>query len=388
MAGSNSTKNFTEVSLAFVMSIVALAIMLGNAVVILAFVMDKNLRHRSNYFFLNLAISDFFVGMISIPLFIPHTLFNWNFGIQICTFWLIIDHLLCTASVYNIVLISYDRYQSVSNAVSYRSQHTGILKIVAQMAAVWVLAFLVNGPMILVSESWNKENRTNECEPGFISKWYVIIITSFLEFLVPIILVAYFNVQIYWSLWKRGTLNRCLSHPGFISASSSDSGHSSRRGLGSRTSLPDRKEEAASFHSERPRKNINLLVSLRTHTHSSFIASKTGSLSRFDSIALQQRDNFELLRARKLAKSLAILLSAFAVCWAPYSLSTIILSIYPQRERGKAVWYKFVFWLQWFNSFVNPILYPLCHKRFQKSFLKIFCMKKQPILPYNRSISS
>lgn len=34
-------------------------------------------------------------------------------------FWLITDYLLCTASVYNIVLISYDRYQSVSNAVSH-----------------------------------------------------------------------------------------------------------------------------------------------------------------------------------------------------------------------------------------------------------------------------
>lgn len=58
--------------------------------------------------------------MISIPLYIPHLLFNWNFGSEICIFWLIVDYLLCTASVYNIVLISYDRYQSVSNAVSYK----------------------------------------------------------------------------------------------------------------------------------------------------------------------------------------------------------------------------------------------------------------------------
>lgn len=56
--------------------------------------------------------------MISIPLYIPHTLFDWEFGSRLCTFWLIVDYLLCTASVYNIVLISYDRYQSVSNAVS------------------------------------------------------------------------------------------------------------------------------------------------------------------------------------------------------------------------------------------------------------------------------
>lgn len=57
-------------------------------------------------------------GMISIPLYIPHTLFDWDFGNKLCAFWLIADYLLCTTSVYNIVLISYDRYQSVSNAVS------------------------------------------------------------------------------------------------------------------------------------------------------------------------------------------------------------------------------------------------------------------------------
>ncbi|XP_032149050.1 histamine H4 receptor isoform X2 [Sapajus apella] len=119
MSDTNSTINSSlsaHITLAFFMSLLAFAIMLGNAVVILAFVVDKNLRHRSSYFFLNLAISDFFVGVISIPLYIPHTVFEWDFGKEICVFWLTTDYLLCTASVYNIVLISYDRYLSVSNA--------------------------------------------------------------------------------------------------------------------------------------------------------------------------------------------------------------------------------------------------------------------------------
>nr|XP_044991210.1 histamine H4 receptor-like [Jaculus jaculus] len=66
MLGANITGNLplaTKISLAFLMSLIAFATMLGNALVILAFVVDKNLRHRSNYFFLNLAISDFFVDL-------------------------------------------------------------------------------------------------------------------------------------------------------------------------------------------------------------------------------------------------------------------------------------------------------------------------------------
>ncbi|XP_029426576.1 histamine H4 receptor isoform X2 [Nannospalax galili] len=326
--------------------------------------------------------------MISIPLYIPHTLFDWNFGSGLCIFWLITDYLLCTASVYNIVLISYDRYQSVLNAVSYRAQHSGTLKIVAQMVAVWVLAFLVNGPMILVSESWKNKTNTKECEPGFVSEWKVLAFTSVLEFLLPVISVAYFNIQIYWSLWKRGNLSRYLDHPGFISASSSYCAQSSRGGLVSRTSLPAPKEPATFLHSGGPRRKSSLLVSLRTHMNSSIIAFKMGSFSRSDALALHQREHLELLRGRKLARSLAILIGAFAICWAPYSLFTIVLSTYPQGKRLKSVWYNIVFWLQWFNSFVNPFLYPLCHRRFQKAFWKIFCVKKQPIPSQNRSISS
>lgn len=69
MSESNSTGILppaAQVPLAFLMSSFAFAIMVGNAVVILAFVVDRNLRHRSNYFFLNLAISDFLVGKLCI----------------------------------------------------------------------------------------------------------------------------------------------------------------------------------------------------------------------------------------------------------------------------------------------------------------------------------
>ncbi|XP_031222127.1 histamine H4 receptor isoform X2 [Mastomys coucha] len=301
MSASNSTGNLplaAQVPLAFLMSLFAFAIMAGNAVVILAFVVDRNLRHRSNYFFLNLAISDFFV----------------------------------------------------------------------------------------VSESWTQEGQ--ECEPGFVTEWYILAITTFLEFLLPVVLVAYFNVQIYWSLWKRRGLNRCPSHTGFLPTSSSDSGHLHRTGLACRTRNPGLMESAAAHHSKSLLRTSSLLVSLRTHMNSGIIAFKVGSFSRPESTSLHQREHVELLRGRKLARSLAILLSAFAICWAPYCLFTIVLSTYHSGERPKSVWYSIAFWLQWFNSFVNPFLYPLCHRHFQKAFWKILCVTKQPSPAQSQSVSS
>lgn len=254
------------------------------------------------------------------------------------------------------------------------------------MAAVWILAFLVNGPMILASNSWKNSTVTKECEPGFVTEWYILAITTFLELLVLVISVACFNVQIYWSLGKRGSLNRCPSHVGFIPTSSSDSGHLPRAEGVSRTLLSASKESATSLHSKCPRRKSSLLVSLRTHTNSN--AFKVASFSQSEASALHQREHMELLRGRKLARSLAILLGAFAVCWAPYCLSTIVLFIYPIWNHSKSVWYTIAFWLQWFNSYINPFLYPLCHRSFQKAFWKIFCVKRQHIPSQNQSISS
>ncbi|KAM8780268.1 LOW QUALITY PROTEIN: histamine H4 receptor [Rhynchonycteris naso] len=355
----------TSIALAFLMGLLAFAIMLGNAIV--AFIVDKNLRHRSNYYIFKLAFSDFFVGLISIPLNTPQTLFNWNFENKICIFW----HLLCTASVYNIVLISYDGYQSVSNAVSYRAQYTGIWKIVALMVAIWELAFLVHGPIIIISESKTKKQT---CEAGFFEK-YVLAIRSFLEFLVPVFLVDYFNIYIYWGLMC-GHLYSCQSHPGLTSVSS-NSGHVVKCGLFSRASLAKSKEATApSPGFKREGRKSSLLLSLRTEKNSDVIASKTGSLSCSDNLDLHQKEHLELLRARKLAKSLAILFVVFTICWAPYSLFTFVLSTYSNDQHPKTILYEITFWLQWCNSLISSILHPFYHKHFQKAFSKIFCTKE------------
>lgn len=50
------------VVLMVMMVTLVVVIVLGNALVILAFKVDKSLRRQCNYYFLNLAISDFLVG--------------------------------------------------------------------------------------------------------------------------------------------------------------------------------------------------------------------------------------------------------------------------------------------------------------------------------------
>lgn len=53
---------YLVVILSVLMVTLVMVVVAGNALVIMAFILDKTLRTQSNYFFLNLAISDFLVG--------------------------------------------------------------------------------------------------------------------------------------------------------------------------------------------------------------------------------------------------------------------------------------------------------------------------------------
>uniref|UniRef100_A0A3Q3APN6 Muscarinic acetylcholine receptor n=1 Tax=Kryptolebias marmoratus TaxID=37003 RepID=A0A3Q3APN6_KRYMA len=141
------------VILMVMMVTLVVVIVLGNALVILAFKVDKSLRRQCNYYFLNLAISDFLVGAFCIPVYIPYILTGrWTLGRGLCKLWLVIDYLLCSASVFSIVLISYDRFLSVTRAVSYRARQSMTHQAIIKMIAVWVLAFVLYGPAIIFWE--------------------------------------------------------------------------------------------------------------------------------------------------------------------------------------------------------------------------------------------
>lgn len=68
--------------------------------------------------FTDVCVCFIFTGVFCIPLYIPYALTGtWHLGRGLCKTWLVMDYLLCSASVFNIVLISYDRFLSVTKAV-------------------------------------------------------------------------------------------------------------------------------------------------------------------------------------------------------------------------------------------------------------------------------
>ncbi|XP_016058754.1 PREDICTED: histamine H3 receptor isoform X1 [Miniopterus natalensis] len=399
------------------MALLIVATVLGNAMVMLAFVADSSLRTQNNFFLLNLAISDFLVGAFCIPLYVPYVLTGrWPFSRGLCKLWLVVDYLLCASSVFNIVLISYDRFLSVTRAVSYRAQQSNTRRAVWKMVLVWVLAFLLYGPAILSWEYLSGSSSIPEghCYAEFFYNWYFLITASTLEFFTPFLSVTFFNLSIYlniqkrtrerldgvreafgpepppeaqpspqavrgcWGCWQKGRgeampLHRYRARVG-EAAPGTQAGEAALGGSGGGTvDSPTSSSGSSSRGTERPR-------SLKRGSKPSVSSASLEKRMKMVSQGITQR--FRLSRDKKVAKSLAVIVSIFGFCWAPYTLLMIIRA----ACHGHCIpdyWYETSFWLLWANSAVNPVLYPLCHYSFRRAFTKLLCPHKLKVQPHS-----
>ncbi|KAM8773788.1 histamine H3 receptor isoform 2-T2 [Rhynchonycteris naso] len=340
--------------LAALMALLIVATVLGNALVMLAFVADSSLRTQNNFFLLNLAISDFLV--------------------------------------------------------SYRAQQGNTRRAVQKMVLVWVLAFLLYGPAILSWEylSGGSSIPEGHCYAEFFYNWYFLMTASTLEFFTPFLSITFFNLSIYlniqrrtrdrldgaremasgpepapeaqptpptapgcWGCWQKGCgetvlLHRCGVRVG-EAAPGTEAGEAALGGSGGGTvGSPTSSSGSSSRGTERPR-------SLKRGSKPSASSASLEKRMKMVSQSITQR--FRLSRDKKVAKSLAVIVSIFGLCWAPYTLLMIIRA----ACHGHCVpdyWYEASFWLLWANSAVNPVLYPLCHHSFRRAFTKLLCPHK------------
>ncbi|XP_059197341.1 histamine H3 receptor [Centropristis striata] len=389
---------YLAVILSVLMVTLVVVVVAGNALVIMAFVVDKTLRIQSNYFFLNLAISDFLVGAFCIPVYIPYNLTGrWMLGKGLCKVWLVMDYLLCTASVFNIVLISYDRFLSVTRAVKYRAQRHMTRQAVLKMVAVWVLAFLLYGPAIIFWESIVGQSvvPAHECYAEFYFTWYFLLSASTFEFFTPFVSVAFFNLSIYLNIHRR-TKNAGICAEEDLKAQRMSKKSQHRDGGGWAVFFVKTRKVSSTEPTA-----ISAVIedddgltpsSCGDPTNSQiFMQREKLSPDRKNSRLFQhtascmappgrRTQGSRLSRDKKIAKSLAIIVCTFGICWAPYTLLMIIRAAC-SGECVANYWYDITFWLLWLNSAINPFLYPLCHSSFRRAFSKILCPKRQSVQP-------
>lgn len=205
-----------------ILLLIDLSILIGNILVIIAASTSIKLRrYKTNIFIINLAVSDLLLGIVVLPLSISNQVLNrhWFFGNVLCKVWLACDVLLCTASILNLTVISFDRYVAIRNPIRYLSWMTN-KNCRILLTAVWIFAFIISFPTILtlvnhdtminikhfdinprinISESNDSHRLTcsiTDSSPGY------IIYSAFGSYYIPLIVMVYFYASIFATVHK------------------------------------------------------------------------------------------------------------------------------------------------------------------------------------------
>ncbi|XP_074597125.1 uncharacterized protein LOC141852132 isoform X2 [Brevipalpus obovatus] len=195
------------IPLGFGLYTLSLLTFLGNAMVVHVIRAERKLRTVSNMFILSLAIADSIVGLIVMPISSAYVLTgDWIFGIIVCQFWLIIDYTASTASIFNLLILSLDRYWSIKSPLKYLCKRTK-KRALAMIVMVWLLAGCWILPIIGWHHWYNEGYRKHDnqvCETEFSNDKLFKVTTSVLNFVIPMSLMVILYIKIYLEIKRRG----------------------------------------------------------------------------------------------------------------------------------------------------------------------------------------
>uniref|UniRef100_A0A8C4W181 Muscarinic acetylcholine receptor n=2 Tax=Gopherus TaxID=38771 RepID=A0A8C4W181_9SAUR len=188
------------VLIAFLTGILALMTIIGNILVIVAFKVNKQLKTVNNYFLLSLACADLIIGVISMNLFTIYIIMDrWALGSLACDLWLSIDYVASNASVMNLLVISFDRYFSITRPLTYRAKRT-TKRAGMMIGLAWVISFILWAPAILFWQYFVGKRTVppNECYIQFLSEPVITFGTAIAAFYLPVTIMTI----LYWRIYK------------------------------------------------------------------------------------------------------------------------------------------------------------------------------------------
>uniref|UniRef100_A0A287B5F2 Muscarinic acetylcholine receptor n=1 Tax=Sus scrofa TaxID=9823 RepID=A0A287B5F2_PIG len=167
------------ITIAAVTAVVSLITIVGNVLVMISFKVNSQLKTVNNYYLLSLACSG-------------------------CDLWLALDYVASNASVMNLLVISFDRYFSITRPLTYRAKRTpkraGIM-----IGLAWLISFILWAPAILCWQYLVGERTVppDECQIQFLSEPTITFGTAIAAFYIPVSVMTILYCRIYRETEKR-----------------------------------------------------------------------------------------------------------------------------------------------------------------------------------------
>ena len=107
-------------------SLMTLATFAGQILVFVVVAKNSQLREPGSYYITTLAIADFLISVISMPVWTMFTTLGyWPLDPIWCGVWNVCDFCLCTISINTICVIAIDRYLCLKYTLTYPAKRTG-----------------------------------------------------------------------------------------------------------------------------------------------------------------------------------------------------------------------------------------------------------------------
>ena len=124
------------------------------------------------------------------------------------------------------------------------------------------------------------------------------------------------------------------------------------------------------FRASRGNSNSYVSQCFSTQKYSSIAHVNARSTNNDERITTNNHEQMRMLNENKAAKTLAIVVGGFIICWLPFFLMYVLEAVLPPGSITKTM-SDTITWLGYFNSAVNPVIYAYCSKQFRSAFYRI-----------------
>ena len=181
----------------------------GNALIVVAVFTHKRLQTITNAFVVSLAIADFMVALLVMPIGIYQQYNNkqWELGATLCKLTTSLDVMFTTTSIMHLSCLAIDRYLAICRPFLHERLNNYIIGLM--LACCWVTPIFIS--FIPIMNDWNligiedlhKCMFPDDKTCGFIVNQTFSIICSTIAFYIPAIFLIISNVKIFLTARKQ-----------------------------------------------------------------------------------------------------------------------------------------------------------------------------------------